>query len=59
MIRVDPPPNEYLRAPERGQHTAALLAELGYEPDAIDELRRTGAFGDTIESLPAENRGTS
>ncbi len=59
MIRVDPPPSEYLRAPERGQHTAALLAELGYEPEAIDELRRTGAFGDTIESLPAENRGTS
>src|SRR5258708_17504584 len=59
MIRVDPPPSEYLRAPERGQHTAALLAELGYEPVAIDEVQRTHAVGATIESLPAENRGTS
>jgi crotonobetainyl-CoA:carnitine CoA-transferase CaiB-like acyl-CoA transferase len=49
MIRVVPPPAEYLPAPTRGQHTGALLAELGYDADAITMLQRSGAFGDTIE----------
>jgi len=31
-------------APRLGQHTDAILEELGYEPAAIDELRRVGAI---------------
>jgi formyl-CoA transferase len=29
-------------APERGQHSDEILAELGYGADAIDTLRRAG-----------------
>ena len=57
MIRVDPPPSEYRPAPTRGQHTAALLADLGYESEAIDELRRTGAFGEVSEPTPTPRLG--
>jgi crotonobetainyl-CoA:carnitine CoA-transferase CaiB-like acyl-CoA transferase len=47
MIRVEPELHEYPPAPTRGQHTAALLDELGYDRETIEELQRTGAFGDT------------
>jgi crotonobetainyl-CoA:carnitine CoA-transferase CaiB-like acyl-CoA transferase len=33
-VRLDPP--------RLGEHTEALLAELGYAPDAIETLRRDG-----------------
>jgi crotonobetainyl-CoA:carnitine CoA-transferase CaiB-like acyl-CoA transferase len=49
MIRVQPELSEYPPAPTRGQHTAALLDELGYDRETIDELYRTGAFGDTTD----------
>jgi len=52
MIRVEPQPARYERAPSRGEHTVALLAELGYEQATIDELQRTGAFGDTVDLPP-------
>jgi crotonobetainyl-CoA:carnitine CoA-transferase CaiB-like acyl-CoA transferase len=32
-----------LRAPRRGEHSAQVLAELGYDRDAIDALVRAGA----------------
>jgi crotonobetainyl-CoA:carnitine CoA-transferase CaiB-like acyl-CoA transferase len=32
-------------APKYGEHTTAVLAELGYEPDEIAEMVRTGAAG--------------
>jgi len=57
MIRVAPTLAVYPPAPARGQDTVGLLAELGYEPGTIDALRRSGAFGDGIDSLPTENRG--
>jgi crotonobetainyl-CoA:carnitine CoA-transferase CaiB-like acyl-CoA transferase len=31
-------------APTLGQHTAEILAELGYDPDAIEHLRNAGAI---------------
>jgi hypothetical protein len=49
MIRVEPALGAYSPAPTRGQHTIALLAELGYDSDAIDELFRSGAFGDGFD----------
>jgi crotonobetainyl-CoA:carnitine CoA-transferase CaiB-like acyl-CoA transferase len=45
MIRVDPPVEHFAPAPTRGQHTDAVLAELGYDADTIDDLTRRGAFG--------------
>jgi crotonobetainyl-CoA:carnitine CoA-transferase CaiB-like acyl-CoA transferase len=45
MIRVDPPIEHFAPAPTRGQHTDAVLAELGYDADTIDDLTRRGAFG--------------
>jgi crotonobetainyl-CoA:carnitine CoA-transferase CaiB-like acyl-CoA transferase len=59
MIRVAPTRAVYPPAPTRGQHTIALLAELGYDSDAIDGLFRSGAFGDDLDSPPTQNRGTS
>ena len=50
MIRVEPEREVYPPAPTRGEHTSALLAELGYERETIDELYRTGAFGDDIDT---------
>ena len=47
MIRVGPELHEYPPAPTRGQHTVALLGELGYDRETIDELYRAGAFGET------------
>jgi crotonobetainyl-CoA:carnitine CoA-transferase CaiB-like acyl-CoA transferase len=29
-------------APSLGQHTAAVLADLGYNPAEVDELRKEG-----------------
>ena len=57
MIQVEPARSVYLPAPTRGQHTIALLSELGYDSDAIEDLSRSGAFGDNLESPPTQNRG--
>ena len=50
MIRVEPVPEVYAPAPTRGQHTDALLVELGYDGDTINALRKGGAFGDTTSN---------
>jgi len=34
------------RAPLRGEHTAAVLREIGYSDDRIEELASAGVFGD-------------
>lgn len=39
---VDIPP--YQRAPDLGQHTAEILAEIGYQPADVDSLHRAGAI---------------
>ena len=33
------------RAPQRGEHTDAILTELGYDESEVGQLRRNGAFG--------------
>lgn len=58
MIRLAAVPDVYPPAPARGSDTIALLAELGYERDTIDELFRSGAFGDDFDSTSVEKRGT-
>lgn len=40
--------SEYGPSPALGGDMAAILAELGYEPDAIDALRADGAFGTSV-----------
>lgn len=57
MIRVEPAPAEFAPAPTRGQHTAELLAALGYDTETIAALREGGAFGDTL-SHENDHRGT-
>ena len=47
------------RRPLVGSTRSRCSSELGYDHDTIDELRRTGAFGDTIDPLPTQNRGIS
>ena len=45
-LRVGPEPKPVGRAPFRGEHTNALLAELcGYPPERIAALRAAGVFG--------------
>jgi crotonobetainyl-CoA:carnitine CoA-transferase CaiB-like acyl-CoA transferase len=45
-VRAGPPRAEHRRAPLMGEHTAEVLTELlGLEQREIDELGRTGAFG--------------
>jgi crotonobetainyl-CoA:carnitine CoA-transferase CaiB-like acyl-CoA transferase len=34
-------------APTLGQHNSEVLSEIGLDPAAIDELRRTGIVGET------------
>ncbi len=52
-LRMDGAPREPARAPHRGEHTGALLAELcGYPPDRIRELSEAGVFGDAEVSPP-------
>jgi crotonobetainyl-CoA:carnitine CoA-transferase CaiB-like acyl-CoA transferase len=46
MIRHEPQPERHSRAPARGEHTAAVLDEIGYDRETIDALRQDGAFGD-------------
>ncbi|MEO8694798.1 MAG: CoA transferase [Acidimicrobiales bacterium] len=55
MIRVAPALDEYPPAPARGHDTIELLTKLGYGRDKIDELCRSGAFGDDFDSQ--YNRG--
>ncbi len=35
-------PKKYTRAPKLGEHTGALMLELGYAPGEVDRLRQTG-----------------
>ncbi|MDQ0381528.1 CaiB/BaiF CoA transferase family protein [Amycolatopsis thermophila] len=45
-VRAGVPRGEHTRAPQLGEHTASLLAELlGTGPDEFAELGRAGAFG--------------
>jgi len=39
-----PHPEHFLAAPDPGEHTDAVLQELGYDQARIDELRREGAI---------------
>ena len=49
-LRLTGEPAPARRAPFRGEHTDAVLAELcGYTPDRIRELREVGAFGKTSQ----------
>lgn len=43
-VRLDPP--------RLGEHSEALLAELGYAPDAVETLRRDGVVRATNDHLP-------
>jgi crotonobetainyl-CoA:carnitine CoA-transferase CaiB-like acyl-CoA transferase len=45
MIRVGTRLEQYPAAPARGQHNAAVLAELGYDEATIGAMVRAGAFG--------------
>ena len=36
--------------PADGEHTRAVLAELGYSDDEIDDLHTSGAVGTTQET---------
>jgi hypothetical protein len=54
-----PPPTA--GAPSAGQHTAELLAELGYRPERVAELAAAGAVtgevGDLVEDVGAVGAG--
>jgi crotonobetainyl-CoA:carnitine CoA-transferase CaiB-like acyl-CoA transferase len=39
-----PQPDELRPTPEQGEHTDAVLHELGYDAAAIAELRQRGAI---------------
>ncbi|HEY0614316.1 MAG TPA: CoA transferase [Candidatus Elarobacter sp.] len=55
-VRVGEAPAGHRRAPGLGQHTDAVLAELGYHQEKIAQLRSAGAFGDdTQAAVPPEN----
>ena len=44
-IKFSQTPGEIRRpAPEIGEHTEEILGELGYAPEEIDRLRRTGVI---------------
>jgi crotonobetainyl-CoA:carnitine CoA-transferase CaiB-like acyl-CoA transferase len=45
-VRVGEAAGEHRRAPELGEHTEAVLRELGYDDNRIARLRADGAFGD-------------
>ena len=42
VVSLDRTPGRYGPAPLAGQHTDAILAELGYDPTRIAELRERG-----------------
>lgn len=44
-VRVGQAPRRHRRAPRRGEHTGEILADLGYDDDAVARLRAAGAFG--------------
>ena len=37
-----PQPAELRPTPDQGEHTEAVLSELGYDAEAIERLRRRG-----------------
>jgi crotonobetainyl-CoA:carnitine CoA-transferase CaiB-like acyl-CoA transferase len=39
-----PQPEELRPTPDQGEHTDAVLRELGYDASAIEALRRSGVF---------------
>jgi crotonobetainyl-CoA:carnitine CoA-transferase CaiB-like acyl-CoA transferase len=41
----DTPPKFFLPAPMLGEHTSEVLAQLGYDGNAIDALRAIGVIG--------------
>jgi crotonobetainyl-CoA:carnitine CoA-transferase CaiB-like acyl-CoA transferase len=43
-VQIDERPPELRRAPEHGEHTEALLLELGYEWDAINAMKDGGVI---------------
>jgi formyl-CoA transferase len=43
-MSADPQPDELRPTPEQGEHTDAVLHELGYDAAAIAELRQSGAI---------------
>lgn len=45
LIRLSGTPHRVRRVPPTlGEHTAEILAEHGYDPAAIDDLRRAGVL---------------
>jgi crotonobetainyl-CoA:carnitine CoA-transferase CaiB-like acyl-CoA transferase len=42
-VQFDEQPSEILRAPDNGEHTDEILAELGYDWDRIVALKVNGA----------------
>jgi crotonobetainyl-CoA:carnitine CoA-transferase CaiB-like acyl-CoA transferase len=42
-VQFDETPAELTRAPEHGEHTEAILLELGLDWDAIIALKESGA----------------
>jgi crotonobetainyl-CoA:carnitine CoA-transferase CaiB-like acyl-CoA transferase len=42
-VQFDETPTPLLRAPEPGEHTDAILAELGFDWDRVVQLKVAGA----------------
>ena len=51
-VQFDEQPPELRRAPEHGEHTEALLLELGYDWDGIAALKDAGSSRDRTGPLP-------
>lgn len=51
-VHVGAPRPSHSRAPERGEHTAEVLRDLlGYDNEAIEQLRTVGTFGPMLEDV--------